>query len=192
MDFLIDLDTRLFLFLNGLNSPFWDPIMVFVSGRLTWLPFYMVLAFFIFRKFHWRGFWVLLFVAVVVTVADQSSVQLFKDVFQRLRPCRNPELVDLVKLVNNRCGGGYSFVSSHATNTFAVAAFLLNVFRVKPFQVLILFWAALVSYSRVYLGVHYPADILGGAILGLACGYGVWHLMQLVHRRFGILGARNA
>ncbi|MFO7755913.1 MAG: phosphatase PAP2 family protein, partial [Bacteroidales bacterium] len=110
-------------------------------------------------------------IILTVTASDQLSVHAFKEVFQRLRPCHEPELSGLVHTVNNKCGGLYGFVSSHAANSFAVAVLSLGLLRKKWFTAGILFWAALVSYSRVYLGVHYPGDIIGGALLGTLIAY---------------------
>ena len=105
-----------------------------------------------------------------IIIADQSSVQLFKNTFQRLRPCHNEAISNLVHIVNNKCGGLYGFVSSHATNTFAFAVFTSLFFSKKYISLLLIFWALVVSYSRIYLGVHYPLDVIGGGILGLTIG----------------------
>ena len=172
---LVKWDTHLFLFLNGLHSPFWDSIMLFASGKLTWLPLYFLLLYFIARTYKWKTLWWLLAIAIVIVVADQISVSAFKNVFQRLRPCRTPELTGLIHLVGN-CGGKYGFVSSHAANTFGVAVFLSLLFRNKLATYGLLFWAAFVSYSRIYLGVHYPGDVICGAILGLGVGISVWSI----------------
>jgi undecaprenyl-diphosphatase len=185
---LQQVDTQLFLFLNSLGTPFWDPIMIFFSGKLTWLPLYLAIVFYMYRRFGWRLVWPLLGAALVVTLADQSSVHLFKDVFERLRPCHESALQDLVRLPTGRCAGGqFGFVSSHATNTFGVAVFLANLFRRRWFTVAIILWAAGVSYSRIYLGVHYPGDVLGGAMLGSVCGYAVWNLIYGLDRSIGLL-----
>ncbi|MEJ5317074.1 MAG: phosphatase PAP2 family protein [Tenuifilum sp.] len=173
IDYLVKLDTDLFIFLNGLHSPFWDSVMLFASGKLTWLPFYLLLIYFIARKHKWKTLWWLLAIAVVVLVADQLSVHLFKNVFQRLRPCHNPDLSGVIHLVG-RCGGKFGFVSSHAANTFGVAVFLSMLYRNLWAGVGLLIWAGFVSYSRIYLGVHYPADVIVGAILGSVVGFALW------------------
>jgi undecaprenyl-diphosphatase len=183
IEFLSNIDTQLFLLLNSINSPLWDTVMWHISGKLTWVPLYLLIVFFIAKKYRWKTIWILLAVALVVLASDQLSVHLFKNVFERLRPCHNPEIRDLVHVVN-RCGGKYGFVSSHAANTFGVAVFLLMLFKKSWFSLAILFWAALVSYSRIYLGVHYPADIAVGGILGAAVGFGIWELLLFVNKKF--------
>ncbi len=172
------IDTKIFLFLNGLHSETLDGIMVWISGKTTWWPFYLALLIWLGWKTRWQLVPIILFIALAVTIADQVSVHFFKEVFERLRPCKEPELQGLVHIVNGKCGGKYGFVSSHAANTFAVAVFLLLVAGKKWFTGLMLTWAIVVSYSRIYLGVHYPGDVLGGALLGIATGVLVWFLFR--------------
>jgi undecaprenyl-diphosphatase len=159
------LDTDLFLFLNSLYSPFWDKVMLFMSGKAEWIPLYLVLAGWVIYKFRWKAVLVFAIAALLIIASDQVS-NLFKDLFQRLRPCHNPKIQDLIHMVDDYCGKRYGFVSNHAANTFALAGFTSLLFRNKFYSIFIFFWAALVSYSRIYLGVHYPGDILGGMLLG--------------------------
>lgn len=180
IEFLSNIDSKLFLILNGINSPFWDTIMWHVSGKLTWVPVYLLIVYFIARRYRWKTIWILIAIALVVTLADQISVHFFKNVFERLRPCHNPEIKDIVHLVKGKCGGKFGFVSSHAANTFGVATFLLMLFRSRWFSLAILLWAAVVSYSRIYLGVHYPGDVLVGSLLGVVIGWGIWKLFVLI------------
>lgn len=177
LELLNNLDTQLFIFLNGINSPFWDIVMQWISGSKSWIPMYLIIIAYIVYKFRWKAIITLVFIALVVTLADQISVKAFKEVFERLRPCHNQELQDIVHLVKNKCGGKYGFVSSHAANTFGVAFFLSLFFKNRNFSIFIFVWASIVSYSRIYLGVHYPFDVLGGSILGAVIGY----LVYLLH-----------
>ena len=167
------LDQQLFLFLNGIHSPFWDTIMYWISDKYFWFPFYAVLIGIIIYKERKKSIPILIAIAVLITLADQLSVHLFKEVFERFRPCR-PEspIHEMVHLVNNHCGGQYGFISSHATNSFAAATFLAGILGkyFRGFTTFILVWAAVVSYSRIYLGVHYPGDVLGGAVFGIILG----------------------
>ncbi len=178
IDYLVKLDTQLFLWLNGMHSPFWDGIMLFASGKLTWLPLYLIIIYFLARRYQWKTIWWLVAVASVIILSDQLSVHLFKNVFQRLRPCHEPSLNGLIHLVRG-CGGKYGFVSSHAANTFGVATFLSFLFLRKSATIGLILWAAFVSYSRIYLGVHYPADVIVGGMLGAAVGYLVWLAINL-------------
>jgi undecaprenyl-diphosphatase len=172
LDFLLNTDTKLFLLINGWHSPFFDVVMTYISAKLFWLPLYLLLLWLIIRDYGKKTFVLLLFIAAVLVLTDQVSVHLFKNVFQRLRPCHNESLAALVHTVNNHCGGRYSFVSSHATNVFGIIAFMYGLLgkRYKWLIWILLAWGVLVMYSRVYLGVHYPADVVAGAVVGMIIG----------------------
>lgn len=180
------IDKSLLLWLNGCHSPFWDKLMWFVSGKTEWLPLYIILLGYITYRFRWKSIYILVAIALTVTLADRISVEVFKEVIQRPRPTHSNEIKHLVHTVNNYLGGPYGFVSSHAANSFGIATLLAFIFRKKKFSIFILFWAALVSYSRIYLGVHYPGDILGGALLGAACGAFVYFLLIKVSVKFNL------
>ena len=179
---LNDLDHQLFLFLNGLHVGWLDPVMIFISSEAGWIPFYAVLLFLVFKKYKWQGLWVVLGVAVLITCSDQLSAHVFKPVFQRLRPCYDPLIQDLVHLPKGKPGGHYGFISSHACNTFALATFITLIMKkfYKKIGWLMFTWAAVVSYSRIYMGVHFPGDIICGAIVGLIIGFGVGYLTNYV------------
>lgn len=170
IDWLIRFDVELFLFLNSINSGFFDFLMYWISHKYIWIPFYALLFYLLARHYKWEVLLIVFFVIILIALSDLSSVHLFKNVFMRLRPCNNPEIMDKVHIVYSRCIGGYSFVSSHAANSFALAGFVIFfLFRkIKYIVPVMIIWASLKSYSRIYLGVHYPADIFGGMLLGIA------------------------
>ena len=189
---LIQWDTELFLFLNGLHNSFFDFIMWWASDKEIWYPLYGLILFFVFKKFNWQGVWVFLAMVLVVTIADQSSVKIFKEGFERLRPSHNPAIKDMIHHINNYKGGQYGFVSSHAANTVSFAVFTAHIFRNMWVSAGLYFWAAFVSYSRIYLGVHYPGDIIGGAVLGIIIGYlvyiGLMAIMRRIPEKYSITG----
>jgi undecaprenyl-diphosphatase len=146
--------------------------MYWISDKLVWIPMYAVFLFLIIKKYKKKSWLIVLLIALTIAASDQLTV-FFKNFFERPRPCHNEALNLLVHTVKDACGGPYGFVSSHAGNSFALATFLIPFFRpiYKSFPIFILTWASLVSYSRIYLGVHYPGDIIGGAITGAALGF---------------------
>ena len=173
-------DTQLFLWLNGLHVGWLDKVMVSITETWPWIPLFILLIFMVFKQYGKRGWWVLLAVALVLLCSDQLSAHVCKPLFHRLRPCFNPELEGLVHLPKGLPGGRYGFVSSHAANTFAVAAFLTPVLRQSYKHVgwWLFAWAFISSYTRIYIGVHYPGDIVGGAALGIIIGWIIWRLLK--------------
>lgn len=182
MESLSNIDTDLFLFLNGLHANWLDKVMIAVTQMWVWAPLYLLLIYWTVKQYGKRCWWVFVAVGVVVLCSDQLSAHVCKPLFQRLRPCYNPDLQDLIYLPKGMAGGRFGFVSSHAANTSAVAAFLTPVLRnYRPWLGIVLYlWAFISSYSRIYLGFHYPGDILCGAILGILIGLILWRVFQLV------------
>jgi len=179
---ILEVDKEILLFLNGFHSPFWDTIMLMVTRKETWIPFFAIIIYFIIKNYRGKAVLVLFFMALVVLLGDQFS-GLLKENIQRLRPVHQPEIEHLVHNVLRK-GGLYGFVSSHAANGFAIFAFSTRIFRNRTYWVLLLFWAVLFSYSRIYSGVHYPLDILGGAVLGWGIGVLLYQLMIFIEIRF--------
>ena len=176
------LDSRLFLFLNGLHANWLDAVMVAITQMWPWIPIYILLLYLVFKQYGKHGWWILLVVAVVILCSDQLSAHVCKPLFHRLRPCFNPALEGLVHLPKGLPGGQYGFVSSHAANTFAVATLLTAALRKSHRSIgwWLYAWAFISSYSRIYIGVHYPGDILAGAALGILVGLIIWKLASLI------------
>jgi len=175
------LDQQVFLFLNSLNSPFWDKVMYTISLILVWVPLYLAILIYLGFRYKKKLLVILLFIILAVTMTDQTAL-LFKNTVERLRPCHEPSLEGLVHLVKGRCGGKYGFVSSHAANAFNVALISLMFIRRRWYSISIIIWAAVVGYSRIYLGVHYPGDVLCGSILGAFIGWGIYRLYNLTDK----------
>ncbi len=168
--FLHDIDRSVFLFLNGLNAPWFDPVMFYGSKSMLWLPVYLFFLFLVIRKYKWQTILVLVFAAVMILVSDQIC-NLSKELFHRLRPSNEPGLT--VHLVNAYKGGMYGFYSAHASNSFAIAVFMIMLVgkQYKYFFLPVLLWAFFMAYTRIYLGVHYPGDTIAGILIGSLIGF---------------------
>ncbi|MBR1755562.1 MAG: phosphatase PAP2 family protein [Bacteroidaceae bacterium] len=185
MDEVINFDQQLLLALNGSESTYLDNIFTMVTRTGTWIPLVLVLLYILLKNRPWRE--VVLFVlclALVILVADRVSSGLAKPLFHRFRPSHEPALEGLVDLVDGRRGGLYGFFSSHAANTFGAWAFIALYLRRRPVTWTLLLWACLSSYSRIYLGLHYPGDILCGALFGSLTGLCVYALMLWASARW--------
>lgn len=180
---LEELDQQLFNFINSRNSEFWDFVMYSVSRVLVWVPLYIAIFIALGRKYGRKTFFILLFVLLTVALADQTSV-FIKNSFQRLRPCHAEELQGMVHLVKGHCGGRFGFVSSHAANSFSIALLSLLLIKRRWFSISILIWAAVVGYSRIYLGVHYPGDVICGSLLGASIGWLIYRLYLITDNKF--------
>ena len=182
MSNLSSIDSDLFLFLNNLHIQWLDKVMILVTDMWAWMPLYLLLVYCVAKQYGKRCWWVFMAVGIVVLCSDQLASHVCKPLFQRLRPCYNPDFQNLIHLPKGMAGGKYGFVSSHAANTFAVAAFLTPALsNCRPWGAVVLyFWAFVSSYSRIYIGYHYPGDIVCGALLGLLVGLSLWKTFQLV------------
>ena len=172
LEFLKELDARLLVAINHSNNHVLDFLFYWISNKWIWIPFYFFLAYRVFKIDGRNGFILMIFVAATIAVCDQLASSFLKNYFMRLRPCHEPGLADQIHLVKDYCGGQYGFVSSHAANVFGLSALLIRIFRGKNLIAgsILWSWATIVSLSRVYLGAHYPGDIVGGAILGVVVG----------------------
>jgi undecaprenyl-diphosphatase len=176
------LDQQLFLFLNSFNSPFCDQVMHAISGKIIWVPLYLAILVYLGVKYKRKFLIILIFIIVAATLSDQASV-LVKILVHRLRPCYEPTLQGLVHIVNGECGGKLSFVSSHATNSFDVALLSLLFIKKRWYSISIILWALVIGFSRIYLGVHYPGDVICGSLLGALIGWSVYSLYVLTDNK---------
>lgn len=186
IDYLIDIDTQVFLFLHNLRAPFLDSFMWLFSKRFIWVPMYATLLIFLFRRYRWQQ--ALIFtiaIALTITLADQLGATHIRPIFARLRPS-NPDnpISAMVTVINGYRSGSYGFPSCHAANTFALAAIVALIARDRALTIFMLLWAVVTCYSRVYLGVHYPGDLIFGAILGIACAFIVYDIARRLSARF--------
>ena len=186
---LSDIDARLLLIVNGAHSPFFDSVMWCISGRWIWVPFYAVLAYLLFRRMSWkRASICLVTIGLIILAADQTCATLIRPEIGRLRPANlNNPLSSFVHVVNGYRGGRYGFPSCHAANTFALAVFMSLVIRHKWFTVMMFSWAFVVSYSRMYLGVHYFGDLFCGATIGSLFAVLFYYLQNYLFKRLNIL-----
>ncbi len=180
---LTSIDQQLFLYLNSLNSPFWDKVMTIISYPPTWIPLYAAILYYFTRQLGRKMIMLVVIIALMITASDQVSVA-FKNGIKRLRPCHEKSLEGKVHTVNGNCGGLYSFVSSHACNSFAVALLSLCLVRRRWYTWSIILWALLVGYSRIYLGVHYPGDVFFGSVMGAIIGWAAYLIYRLTDKLY--------
>ena len=184
-ELLIAIDEALFIFLNSHHNDFWDVLMSLITHRFTSIPLYIFLIYLIIKEFRKQSFVILPFITLLIFASDRISSGLIKPYFQRLRPCYESKLQQTIHVVNG-CGGEYGFVSSHAANSFAISIFLFLLFRDNKYMKWLLAWAALVSYSRIYMGVHYPGDIMCGGLLGLILAWVFYYAFTKFKVQFAI------
>ena len=185
MDYLINIDSDLLLWLNGAHNAFFDTFMMLFTGRFIWVPMYLALTYVLCRNMTPKqALMCLVAIALVIVIADQMSSSLIRHSVGRLRPANleNP-ISNMVHIVDGYRGGRYGFPSSHAANSFGLAFFLLFLLRRSPIPTFIILWAIVNCYSRIYLGVHYPGDILCGTLVGLVAATVVWFIYKKLTRR---------
>ena len=172
IDQLNDYDKALFRFLNGFHNPWLDPIILVLTETIAWLPLFIFLAYVVVKEFKKESWIIFLGITLTIILADQITASIMKPYFARLRPSREPTLQGLIHLVQGYTGGQFGFASSHAANTFGLATFFYFILGTTRHWIRWLFvWAAFMTYTRIYLGVHYPGDVLVGAAVGMVCGW---------------------
>lgn len=184
---ITEIDTDIFLSINQMHSTFFDHFMSTYSGKWVWIPMYAAIWYVMLRNFHWKvTLLCMIGLALTITFADQVCATLIRPYVERLRPSNlNNPLSEMVHIVNGRRGGRFGFPSCHAANSFGLAFFIFFLFRKQWLTVFLMAWALLTCYSRVYLGVHYPGDLLVGTLVGLTGAYLIYRLFVKVsgHKR---------
>lgn len=186
LEWLNGIDTTVFLAGNGHHTAFMDKVMWFISGKLTWIPLYIYLILLIYQRFGAKScLGILLFIAALIALTDMTCSALIRPVVCRMRPsCVDSPIYDLVNLVNNYHGRRYGFPSCHGANTFALAMFLSLIFKKRAITIWLFAWCILVSYSRIYLGVHYPGDIIAGYCIGGIFAVFLYHVYMRMKQYF--------
>jgi undecaprenyl-diphosphatase len=179
---ILSIDTELFIFLNGLGSNTYDGFWLIITKQTSWIPLFLFLLYLIFKKLGAKQtVYLIVFIAILLTFTDQIT-NLFKNGFQRLRPCNNPEINSFIRIVQSRTS--FSFFSGHASNSMGVATFLYLIFK-KDFKYfwLLFLWPLIFAFSRIYLGLHYPLDIISGYFFGVLWGFLMFKFYQTVQKR---------
>ncbi|MBP6760138.1 MAG: phosphatase PAP2 family protein [Flavobacterium sp.] len=182
LDKIGSLDQELFIYLNGLGSETYDGLWLLITKQINWIPLFVLLLYLIFKKLGTKQtLYLILFVAILLVFTDQIT-NLFKNGVQRLRPCNNPDINTKIRIVQSR--SSFSFFSGHAANTMAVATFLYQIFK-KDFKYfwLLFLWPLIFAYSRIYLGLHYPLDIICGYLFGATLGFLMFKFYRMVQKR---------
>lgn len=180
---VLSLDTDLFVYLNGLGSSQYDGLWLVITKQLNWLPLFLLLLYLIFKKLGTKQtLFLLVFIAILLTFTDQVT-NLFKNGFQRLRPCNNPEINALIRIVKK--SNSYSFFSGHAANSMAVATLLYFTLRqYSSYFTLLFLWPLIFAYSRIYLGLHYPLDIFCGYLFGIFSGFLFYTIYKKAQKKY--------
>lgn len=177
IEILKHLDTNLFLAINGLYAPFFDGFMYMVSEKFMWVPLYASVLYVLIKHWKKEAIWLILALVLCIVISDQVSSHILKNLVQRLRPSHADNLKGMVHLVKGYSGGLYGFASSHAANSFSFALLSSLIFKRKIYTYSIFVWVLITVYSRIYLGVHYPFDIVGGVVVGSIAALGCYWIL---------------
>jgi len=173
-------DTYLFLLINGIHAPFFDSFMYAVSEKLCWIPLYISVLYVLIKCWKKESIWLIVAIIICIIISDQVASGILKDLVKRIRPSHVEDLKGVIHIVHGYSGGNYGFASSHAANSFGFALLTSLIFNRKIYSRSIIMWALITAYSRIYLGVHYPLDVMGGAIIGsLAALLCYWVIRKL-------------
>ena len=178
LEYFTSIDKAILLEIHRWHTPFWDDFFYIFSGQKVWLITVLAIVYAIIRSYRKESWVVFLAIAVLITLSDQISSGLIKPLVERLRPTHEPSLEGLLCIVHDCREGGYSFVSSHAANSLAFATFSILLFKNRLYGWVIASWSILTGFSRMYLGVHYPFDVVCGTILGIGVGFLVYFLLK--------------
>lgn len=183
MEQLLTLDKEIFVFLNGLGSEPFDDFWKIITKQIYWSPFFLAVFYLLQKKVGWKNLGIIiLFLAVLITFTDQTT-NFFKNHYQRLRPCNDPEIQDFIRIVIHR--SSYSFFSGHAANSMAATVFIVLIMRkYYKFAGLLFFFPLVFAYSRIYLGLHFPMDILTGYTFGILGGFLFYNIYKLVAKKY--------
>nr|WP_320020981.1 phosphatase PAP2 family protein [uncultured Draconibacterium sp.] len=179
---ILELDKDVFLFFNGFHSDFWDTIMIMITRQETWIPFFASILFFIVKDYKSKALLIVIALVILIAATDQFS-NVLKYSVQRLRPTHDPAISHLVHIFFKK-GGKFGFVSAHAANSVAILVFTSRIFKNRAYYFLMLTWVLLFCYSRIYVGVHYPLDLICGGLVGWFMGWALYRLMMFVENHF--------
>ncbi|MEM7551163.1 MAG: phosphatase PAP2 family protein [Bacteroidota bacterium] len=184
LEFLDEIDRAVFLVLNSWHSNTMDHIMYWITNRPIWTPFYIAIALFIIYKYKGKALYPIATLLLAILLIDQVTSGFMKPFFGRLRPCYHPEIAHLVHLVKG-CKAQFGFVSSHAANTFGLAYFFFKLFKGKlKYPGILFIWSTIITYSRIYVGVHYPGDVIFGALTGVLIAHLMFMLYKLIDQKY--------
>ncbi|MFA9186804.1 phosphatase PAP2 family protein [Flavobacterium magnesitis] len=183
LDKLLSLDVQLLVYLNGLGSESYDGLWLFITKQTNWIPLFLILLYLIYKKIGGKQtLYVLLFISLLILITDQTT-NLVKYGVQRLRPCNNPDIDSIIRIVKS--SKSFSFFSGHASNSMAAAMFIYLL--IKPYfknTFLLFLWPLIFAYSRIYLGLHYPLDILSGYLFGMMTGLFIYRIYQFTQIKY--------